>query len=372
VRITRCGAAALAAAVLAGCASGRIDPRHHAQVRADLPESAAGVVQVRFLGVQGFVVRRGADVVMTAPLYTNPSLATVLAGGRIWPDRRRITTYLPREWVSDVAAILVGHSHYDHLMDVPFIAHGMAPRATVYGSLTTRKLVAAIGTEPDFFVAPDRVVAVNDAAQPGGDAVDYRECPRKPKEGCIWGSGPGRWLAVAADVRIRALCSRHSPQFLRFPPTWQGCDAPAQGPPRKPSQWPIGDTLAYLIDFLDGGRPVFRVYYQDSPTEREFGHVARELIEEKAVDLALLNAGGFNQVDGFPESIIATLRPRYVLYGHWEDFLRPQEQPLRPLWMYDFSELARRTEGLGPAFWFPAPGQLFVFPVVAGPAAAAP
>ena len=162
---------------------------------------------------------------------------------------------------------------------------------------------------------------------------------------------------------VTVYCSRHSPQFLRFPPTWQGCNAPAQGPPRKPSQWPIGDTLAYLIDFMDGGRPVFRVYYQDSPTDREFGHVAQELIDEKAVDLALLNAGGFNQVDDFPESIIANTRPRYVLFGHWEDFLRTQERPLRPLWMYDFEELAQRTESLGPPFWFPTPGQLFVFRV---------
>lgn len=352
-----------AAALLAGCATGRIDPRYHAQIRADLPEAAAGVVQVRFLGVQGFVIRRDADVVVTAPLFTNPPLGTVLADGGIWPDTNLVTKLLPAEWVADAAAILVGHSHYDHLLDVPFIARQMAPRAKVFGSLTTQRLMAAIGTDPSFYVAPDRVVAVNDEAQPGGDPVDYRECPRKPKEACVWGTGHGRWLHVTTNVRIRVLCSRHSPQFLRFPPTWQGCNAPDQGPPRKPSQWPIGDTLAYLIDFMDGGRPVFRVYYQDSPTDREYGHVAQELIDEKAVDLALLNAGGFNQVDDFPESIIANTRPRYVLFGHWEDFLRTQERPLRPLWMYDYAELADRTAGLGPHFWFPTPGQLFVFRV---------
>ena len=351
------------ALALCGCATGGIDPRYHAQVRPDLPEAAAGAVQVRFLGVQGFVIRRGADVVVTAPLYTNPPLRTVLTGGRIWPDRDRIAKLLPPEWVADASAILVGHSHYDHLMDVPFIARQMAPRARVFGSLTMRRLMASIGTDADFHVAPDRIVAVNDDAQPGGDAVDYRECARRPKEACVWGTGQGRWIDVSATVRIRALCSRHSPQFLRFPPTWRGCDAPVNGPPRKASQWPIGDTLAYLIDFMEGGRPVFRVYYQDSPTDREFGHVAKELIDDKPVDLALLNAGGFNQVDDFPESIIASTRPRYVLFGHWEDFLRTQERPLRPLWMYDFKQLADRAAALAPPFWFPAPGQLFVFPL---------
>ena len=355
--------AALAAALLAGCAANHIDPRYHAQVHPALPDATAGSVQVRFLGVQGFVIRRGADVVVTAPLYTNPSLHTVLMNRRIWPDKNLVTKLLPPEWVGDAAAILVGHSHYDHLMDVPFIAHRMAPRARVFGSLTTRRLMASIGTDADFYVAPDRIVAVNDDAVPGGDAVDYRACPRKAKGACVWGSGPGRWLDVTANIRIRALCSRHSPQFMRFPPTWQGCNAPAQGPPRKPSQWPIGDTLAYLIDFMDGGRPVFRVYYQDSPTDREFGHVAKELIDERPVDLALLNAGGFTQVDDFPESIILNTRPRYVLYGHWEDFFRTQDRPLQPLWMYDYTRLVDRTDDLGVPFWFPTPGQLFVFRV---------
>jgi hypothetical protein len=348
---------------LAGCTTGRVDPRYHAQVRPPLPEAAAGTVQVRFLGVQGFVIRRDADVVMTAPFYTNPSLGTVLADRRIWPDPDRVTRFLPAEWVADAAAILIGHSHYDHLMDVPFIARQMAPRAQVFGSLTARRLLAAIGSTPDFHVGPDRVIAVNDAGQPGGDAVDYRECPRKAKESCVWGTGPGRWIDVNANVRIRALCSRHSPQFLRLPPTWQGCNAPAEGPPRKPSQWPIGDTLAYLIDFMEGGRPVFRVYFQDSPTNRGYGHVAKELIDEKPVDLALLNAGSFNQVDDFPESIIANTRPRYVLFGHWEDFMRTQEKPLRPLWMYNFKQLARRAVAVGKPFWFPTPGQIFVFRV---------
>lgn len=47
----------------------------------------------------------------------------------------------------------------------------------------------------------------------------------------------------------------------------------------------------------------------------------------------------------------------------FEYWFRPQEQPLRPLWMYDFAELARRASRLEPPFWFPSPGQLFVFRV---------
>ena len=40
-----------------------------------------------------------------------------------------------------VHAILVGHSHYDHLMDVPLIARRYVPNATIYGSLTTKRIL---------------------------------------------------------------------------------------------------------------------------------------------------------------------------------------------------------------------------------------
>ena len=370
----RLGAFVMMAVGLTACAPRPMDPRLHAQVRRDLPESGNGIVRVRFLGVQGFVIQRNEDRVVTAPLYSNPALDDVLSDKKIEPNKAVVRAFLPREWVSGATAILVGHSHYDHLMDVPLIAHELAPEARVVGSVTARDLVASLGaSDGDYFVDPQRVIAVNDAAQDGGDGVDYRSCLRRPREGCIHGSGEGRWFPVGPRVRIRALCSRHSPQFLRANTAWPGCKAPLSGPPQRASHWALGDTFAYLIDFLEDGVPLYRVYFQDSPTDREFGHVPSELLAEKRVDLALLTAGAFDQVDDFPESIITTLDPRYVLLGHWEDFFRIPSRRMRALWMFDFVDLTDRLDRLrGPfarprrwegEYWFPAPGQLFVFPV---------
>ena len=69
------------------------------------------VVRVKFLGVGGFAIRRGDDAILTAPLYSNPSLGEVL-GARLTSKANRIEQFHPA--VPNVKAILVGHAHYDH------------------------------------------------------------------------------------------------------------------------------------------------------------------------------------------------------------------------------------------------------------------
>jgi phosphoribosyl 1,2-cyclic phosphodiesterase len=46
--------------------------------------------------------------------------------------------------LADVRAILVGHSHYDHLMDVPYIAMTKAKGRNHLRSQTMRHLLSAL------------------------------------------------------------------------------------------------------------------------------------------------------------------------------------------------------------------------------------
>jgi hypothetical protein len=114
----------------------------------------------------------------------------------------------------------------------------------------------------------------------------------------------------------------------------EGCvEGQPKAPPDAAGEWKEGATLAYLIDFLDpdSGEIVFRVYTQDAPTDAPIGHPPAEILEEKRVDLALLNIGSWENVEDHPTAIIAAIEPRYVIGGHWEDFFRPQDEPIMPL-----------------------------------------
>src|SRR5262249_60530650 len=63
-----------AAALAAGCHQ-YLDPRLYGQARHYLPDASPDdILQVRALGVHGFVARVGELAVMTPPLYSNPDL----------------------------------------------------------------------------------------------------------------------------------------------------------------------------------------------------------------------------------------------------------------------------------------------------------
>lgn len=270
------------------------------------------VVKIQYLGVGGYLVRRGDDVVLFGPQYTNPSLLEVLFDHEIRTDQALVDRLLPSD-AARARAIVIGHSHYDHLLDTPYIARTKAPEATVYGSATMVNLVGAtIGT---------------------GRAVDVATAPQE--EG---------WIKISERIRLRPIRSEHSSQ-VRLPITgsplhlWRGTVAePKLTLPATASGWAEGEVYAYLLDFLDQRQNVaFRIYYQDTGTSAPIGfpgtaavtgsHSVRTLPGNVPIDVVLLAiAGDPGSQTGHPEALIAATKPRFVLLGHWEDFFVPQTE----------------------------------------------
>lgn len=294
-------------------------------------------VQVRYLGVSGLSIRLGADHLVTAPFYSNPGLGRVLLGS-IEPRTDLILEFAPP--LEDVQAVLVGHSHYDHLMDLPVLARERLPDdCVIYGSQTTAHILAAAKLA-------QKIEVVND------DAGDYHRA--------------GRWLPTRSGrMRIMALRSDHAPHFIGVRAYDGVYSEDLAELPTSAGGWVLGVPFAYLIDFLDdkGERSVFRIYYQDAAADPPAG-LPPSLKDGKAIDLAILCAASFSQLDHHPEAVIAATRPRFVLATHWEDFFRPQTEPLSPVTGTDPEEFLRRLEKVlpdGSAYWMPAPGTLFQF-----------
>ncbi len=274
-----------------------------------------GAIEVTFLGVGGFLIRRGSDAILTPPLYSNPTFGEIA----LWPvhsDEERVQKLLHQD-VQGVAAILVGHSHYDHVLDLPQVALRKAVRADIYGSSTTRKLLHPIEPQLSARTPPNEIVdvATIDACQ----GVHIRN----------------------TRIRVRAIPSEHSHQFgpsafgtfgdlfgVRPVTLWRGEPLePAAHMPTSAGAYPAGRTYAYLIDFLEPSRDevAFRVYYQDSPTRGPIGYPCRCL---GRVNLAILCVGGSDRLPRFPADIVRWLEPDYVMGAHWEDFFRPREMPV--------------------------------------------
>src|SRR5271169_333210 len=101
----------------------------------------ADALELTYLGVGGFLMRWNGHAILTAPFYSNPGLLQVGLGLPIAPNTERIDRHLPP--LDDVEAILVGHAHYDHLMDAVYVAEAHAPRAVFYGNETMAHILAS-------------------------------------------------------------------------------------------------------------------------------------------------------------------------------------------------------------------------------------
>lgn len=284
-------------------------------------------VQVRFLGVGGFSIRRGSDVVLAAPLYSSPGVGDLLAG-TIPPNTGTLDQFFTLheldEDAADIRAIVSGHGHYDHLMDVRYFLE-KAPSARFYGNLTSRRILAGYGP-----AVSSRVVALND---PADNYVDFTYSHGPGQDGCVNLAGqPGRPRDVdgtGGRIRIRAFVSRHPPQLLNAVHFWPGCQGQdLSSPPLRSEDYKEGEVLTFLIDFMDGGKPAFRIYYQDAAGAKPDGWVPPAIIAERPVDLALLCVGNFDAVE-HPEKILSEdLHARQVILHHWEDFFDPEHRSL--------------------------------------------
>lgn len=305
----------------------------------------AAVVEVTYLGAGGFLIRhrdetRGINrAIMTGPFFSNPGILRSLLGFPIAADPARITEFLPP--VGDVKAILVGHSHYDHLMDTIHVAEHSAPQAILYGNDTMVHIVNAVPA------LRSRVVSLESKA---GDSEIK-----------------GQWEYLAdRRMRVMALRSEHAPQFLGVRAFEGNVDQDLATLPANAYGWKGGRTLAFLIDVLGADEtPLLRFHYQDAASTHPLGFPPPiDTIGSRPVDVALLCVASFEEVSQYPEALIARLAPRHVVLAHWENFFSTRRPP-PPLPFLDtlgFStRLTNALQPLGASWYTPVPVTMIRF-----------
>ena len=283
-------------------------------------------LRVVYLGSGGWILEHAGATVLTGPLFTNPGLFST-GFLPIRSDTATVDRLMSRYDVASALAILVGHAHYDHLMDVPRVAARHAPAARIVGS---RTVANTLGT---WSGVAERVDVVDELA---GDEVTV-----------------GQWLRYGERVRVMALRSFHAPHYDGYTLYRGAREEPLRAEPAAAHDWLDGETYAFLIDFMAGPDSVaFRVYYQDAVAPPPAGFAPRVLVEERAVDVALIVPATFDQVDWHPEALLENLEPRRVLLGHWEDFFLPADEPARALRMADLPHFERRLERVFDGEWW--------------------
>ncbi|MFO1379165.1 MAG: hypothetical protein U1F63_02165 [Chitinivorax sp.] len=325
---------AVATASLVGCAGSVRDVK---VTKGESVVQYADQVEIKYLGSGGHLIRRGNDVLMTAPFFSNPSMLEQLLPAKVKTDR--IEAGLPD--VSDVEMVLVGHSHYDHTMDLPYIAKKRAPKALFFGSATMKHLLAPA-------IERSRLIVMNDMATSG--------------------QVPGEWVySKNRAFRFMALESDHAPHMLGMKLVSSAkLGEDLKTLPTFTRNYPEGEVFAYLIDFLNpDGKIAFRIYYQDTASSPGMGYIPDfDPVDQAPVDVAILCVGSFSQVKDYPEHILRMAKPKFVIAGHWEDFFRPQSDPIAVVPLASIDEFLRRARSVSQAgVKVPTPGTALTYRV---------
>ena len=272
-------------------------------------------VGIRYLGAGGLYVAWQGHALLLDPFFSNPGLGKVLFG-RLASDPEAVRKGLQGLDLSRVRAIVVGHSHYDHLGDLPAVAEHV-PGVPLYVNRT--------------------------GANALGSALSDRTVILEEEKDWITLKGPA---GEELPIRFRKVETKHAPHF------WGVHLVPGQIPHPWTKPWKDhgflslreGTPHAFVIDLLTGGQPVFRIYHEDSSNPEGVGFP--NLKDDYPYNLAVLCMASFQYVRNHPGSILGHLEPRHVLVTHYEDFLRDPSKPVRfvsGLTGFEANRFLRRT-----------------------------
>lgn len=251
---------------------------------------APGSLQVTWLGCAGCQIKAGDTCILVDPFLSRPDLLTVLFG-KLHPDTRVLDDFLRNRKVD---YILVTHSHYDHVMDVPYIAQKTG--AKVFGSESTFNLMRIVGL-------PRRQAQVIE---------------------------PGQEFQAGA-FRIKALTSRHSVDFFGDCP-FKG-EISARAPmPGKTADYKMGDVYAFLLTLGKN-----RIFFSGTANYDEAA------LRDIKADVAILGISNRQNRRDYVRTMLNILQPDTVIPIYYDVFWRPLNRGLREMPGVDLKKFYREV-----------------------------
>jgi L-ascorbate metabolism protein UlaG (beta-lactamase superfamily) len=238
---------------------------------------------VSWIGVAGFVFEVDGTRLAVDPFVTRPGpLATLFRPVR--PDRALVRRVLGR-----LDAVFVGHTHYDHAMDLPAVVEA-SPDVVVHGSATTVELCRRLGVPM----------------------------------GALQEVGHGQRVTVG-PFTVETVASRHGlvPVLRHLSPTTL---AP-RGVPRTPARWPCGAVHAYRIEVAD------RAFHLHGSA----GIDEAALAGQPTADVLIACLAARQGTPSYLDRLVQQLRPSLLIPSHHDNFFRPLTRPPRPLPRLDWS-----------------------------------
>ncbi len=246
--------------------------------RARPPNLPRGL-SMTWLGTSGFAFTYEGYTLLIDPYVTRVPLRVALGRAPARPDRARIDRHVPR-----ADAILIGHTHFDHVMDAPVIA--ARDGCHVYGSASLVTLMAAHGLR-------ERAVEVD----------HFREYELGPFKVCFVPSVHSKlalgWAIPASGEIDAELTCEHFDGLA--------CSA-----------YRCGQVFGLHVEVAGTS-----FYHQGS------ADLIEDAIRHRDVDVFLAGIAGRGFTASYTRRALHALRPACVLPHHHDDFFVDLDAPMR-------------------------------------------
>jgi L-ascorbate metabolism protein UlaG (beta-lactamase superfamily) len=226
-------------------------------------------LRLTYLGTAGFIVQTASRIVVIDPYVTRPGMLETLFGP-LESNVSKVRSLFPR-----ADEVLVGHAHYDHVLDAPEVCRQTGAR--LIGSPDVANVGRAAG------LPEAQIVATS-----------------------------GREDLACGACTVRGLPSRHGRVYGRVPLPGS-ITSPPPWPPRF-WQLPHGLVLSWWLE-ADG----VRVVHVDS------ADFIDDELQGLSCDVLCLCAIGRQYRPGYTADIIRLLRPKIVIPCHWDVYTTPLE-----------------------------------------------
>ena len=243
-------------------------------------EPAGGALTASWFGVSAVLLGDGAHAVFVDPYFTRPrGFWRMASNRRVAPDESVIKDWLARAGVTELDAVLVSHSHFDHALDAGVVARLTGARLA--GSPSTLNIGRGAG------LPESRLVAMR--------------------------SGETRTFG-SFDVTF--IESRHAGATGGRP---TGDILAPLVPPARYGDYRQGGTYSILVSHPQG-----RVLHHGSA-----GFVPGALAGRRA-DVVFLGVALLPELPAYLAEVVDAVGARRVVPVHWDDFTRPLDAPLAP------------------------------------------
>lgn len=264
--------------------SGKLSDFQHLEHSDPLKTENKSNLQVTFFGVSTLLFDDGQEQILIDGFFSRPSFTDVIFS-EINSNPTLLQYYIKKYELKRTQAILVTHSHYDHALDIAYLANSL-------------KQVKVIGSKSTLNIARGGHVTETQLQQ---------ATLLKPIK--------------MGKYTITAIPSQHTPTTLINNDLTEEILAPLALPTRF-SNFKEGENIDYLIDY-NGYKILVKASTGSIP------HQYKDLkLDALFLGIAQLSKHTPEFQSEYLAELLLSLNPKLVIPIHWDDFFKPLNQPL--------------------------------------------